>query len=691
MPRVVTASINPFPGLRPFGPDDHEFFFGRGREIDELINGLCTNRFLAVLGVSGCGKSSLVYAGLIPVLSTGLAGPLAGDWEIYTMWPGDDPIQQLQRAIRAPLASKSHALLAWAREQNANRNILIFVDQFEEIFAYREKTLPEDGGSKAALFVDMLLMAVSDTAVPVHVVFTMRTDYLGEAPVFRGLSEALNEGSYLVPRLSRLRQQAAIERPVSVFCASFQPRLVQELLNQSEGDPDKLPVLQHLLKVLWEARSKELTENRLGELNLELYTSVGGWQHAIENDAENILSKYPHEQSQIKSMFQWLAAPGTAGRPIRRRVPFAQLPLVSGLSSERAQAILHDFAGRGFIRLDSGKEQLVDFMHESVMWQWPKLRQWISEEAEDAATVRFIQRAAEQQQRLTGSTLASAVAIKRRANGLSIWISRYIANPKKVHELLDWIQKSKDQVDAEAKRERRLRQTFVLLIGLICGALAIAGGTFLYNWQSTVDKNRQLANLNAQLKTYQDQLNAALLATNKDRQDSASAKKARELVAESAPGAAPLRVPRNPQRSPLVGPKPKSRDAEHSPNSISSPASVASRANITIQYFAKQSELTANPQLVPWLRSLGFTVQIKTANFQLPSNKIWYGSQVDATSVRTVAYCVLAEGFALRQISPLSESNLDKGREKVIQIGWSNQGENLPLLTPAEIEQLTMK
>src|SRR3954451_21338367 len=165
--------MNPFPGLRPFGEADSEVFFGRDEEIDELLLRLATKRMIAVLGVSGCGNSSLIHAGLIPLLRSGLADPLGGDWQIYKMVPGTSPLELLDQALGTQLERRSHALLAWAAKQAPGKKILIFVDQFEEIFAYRKETLEQDGGNKAALFVDLLVTAVTDPAVPLYVVLTM--------------------------------------------------------------------------------------------------------------------------------------------------------------------------------------------------------------------------------------------------------------------------------------------------------------------------------------------------------------------------------------------------------------------------------------------------------------------------------------------------------------------------------------
>src|ERR1035437_8278592 len=106
--------MNPYPGLRPFDAGDEDVFFGREEEIDQLLHRLAARRFLAVLGVSGCGKSSLVRAGLIPVLCSGLAEPLGGDWRILKLFPGTAPLEALNQALGTRLDARSHALMEWA-------------------------------------------------------------------------------------------------------------------------------------------------------------------------------------------------------------------------------------------------------------------------------------------------------------------------------------------------------------------------------------------------------------------------------------------------------------------------------------------------------------------------------------------------------------------------------------------------
>jgi WD40 repeat protein len=467
---------NPYPGLRPFLERDHDVFFGREQEIDDLVGRLAARRLIAVLGVSGCGKSSLVKAGLLPLLRSGLAEPLSGHWRIVTFCPGADPIAAMQRALDTPLERRSHALLGWARSRPLGEKVLIVVDQFEEIFAYRKDTLDIDGGNAAALFVDLLLTAVSDPAIPLYVVLTMRTDYLGECAVFRGLAELLNDGHYLVPRLTRIQQQDAIELPARACGVIPDPALVQRLLNDSEGDPDKLPVLQHLLKRLWECRNG-------GRFDLELYhtAGVGGWTHALERDAGEVLAKFPDEREGVARLFQWLADSGVGDRPVRRRRPSAELPDVTGLPEERVRRIVDAFMKRDILQIEDTAPEMVDLMHESVMWQWPELKSWIAKEAAEASRLRFFWEAASKRLPLSGATLEDAQALRSRLASTPNWAIRYLKTPAAVEETLSWIGESERlQQDEIAK----LRRSKLFYKCALAAAIFIAGVIGWLAWRA---------------------------------------------------------------------------------------------------------------------------------------------------------------------------------------------------------------
>src|SRR5215510_1624100 len=200
---------NPFPGLRPFAVEEADLFFGRDRQSDELVRRLASRRFLAVVGTSGSGKSSLVRAGLLPSLEGGLMASAGAHWRMAILRPQDDPIGFLARALvdtgvlahldLAPSAAEGVVettlrrsglgLVEAARlaRLEPHENLLILVDQFEELFRFADLARQRGAGDEAPAFVELLLEAARQTDVRVYVVITMRSDSLGDCARFRSL------------------------------------------------------------------------------------------------------------------------------------------------------------------------------------------------------------------------------------------------------------------------------------------------------------------------------------------------------------------------------------------------------------------------------------------------------------------------------------------------------------------------
>jgi conflict system STAND superfamily ATPase len=257
---VTRALFNPFPGLRPFRHEEADLFFGRDRQSDELVRRLAGRRFLAVLGTSGSGKSSLVRAGLLPSLEGGLMAEAGAHWLTAILRPQDDPIGFLARAlVEAGVLAKldlSEAAAAEVVETTLRRsslglvevarlarlapheNLLVLVDQFEEIFRFAGLA-SQLGEDEAKAFVKLLLVASQQTELPVYVLITMRSDFLGDCDRFPGLPETITDSPYLIPRLSRDELQAAITGPVGVRGGRIAPGLVQRL--RPAADPPARP------------------------------------------------------------------------------------------------------------------------------------------------------------------------------------------------------------------------------------------------------------------------------------------------------------------------------------------------------------------------------------------------------------------------------------------------------------------
>src|SRR5262249_848132 len=201
-------------------------------------------------------------------------------------------------------------------------NLLVLVDQFVELFRVDRG----DDGSEARAFVSLLLESVRTDRFPVYVVVTMRSDFLGQCPVFPGLPEALNDSQYLTPRLNRDQQRLAIEGPTKRFHAEIEPQVVNRVLNEMRSDPDQLPLMQHLMMRMW------LTEQRRSDGRIEIthqqYKDVGGFGGCVQAHADRIYGDLtPTEQRTAELAFRRLTDVTSEGKLIRRQCSYADLCL----------------------------------------------------------------------------------------------------------------------------------------------------------------------------------------------------------------------------------------------------------------------------------------------------------------------------------------------------------------------------
>lgn len=403
---------NPFPGLRPFRSDEHHVFFGREEQTAALLQLLRTNRFLAVVGTSGSGKSSLVRAGLIAELHGGTMTRAGSTWEVMILRPGGSPVENLARAfVEADLydrddpgtlprllatLNRSRFGLVEAMKQcdlfEPGSNLLVVVDQFEELFRFRQQSV--DSEEMAAAFVNLLLTASEQAECPIYVAITMRSDYLGDCSEIPGLAEAVNEGEYLIPRLQRDQKREAIEKPIGVGGAKIAPMLVQRLLNEVGDDPDQLPVLQHALMRMWDAWAARGEDSR--PIDFEDFDATGGLASALSNHADEIYDALPSEshRAACEKIFKTLTEKGEDNRGIRRPTRLARLTAIAAADKLTVTTILDAFRGTGVTFLMPGNEveladgTVLDLSHESLMRNWRRLYSWVEDEAQSARIFR---------------------------------------------------------------------------------------------------------------------------------------------------------------------------------------------------------------------------------------------------------------------------------------------------------------
>lgn len=423
----MTASAllqNPFPGLRPFEAAETHLFFGRDGQCSDIVARLERRRFVAVVGTSGSGKSSLVRAGLLPMLEGGFMASAGSFWRFAVMRPGVDAVHSLATALadpavlggesadpglRTPLVEavlrRSGLGLIDAFKQarlGPDENLLVVVDQFEELFRFRQlghAGAPADDGTS---LVNLLLEAGRSREQPIYVVLTMRSDFLGDCARFRDLPEMLNDGQYLIPRLTRDQRRASIEGPVAVSGATIAPRLTQRLLNDAGDDPDALPVLQHALMRTWDAWKAAGAPGL--PIDLEHYLSIGGLARGLSQHADQAyagLAEIPGAQAVAQSLFRGLCERGADFRETRRPTPLADLCEVAGTDAATMTRVIDAFRcdGRTFIMpgwpATLQADTMIDISHESLIRQWQMLREWVQSEARSAALYQRLRQTAQ--------------------------------------------------------------------------------------------------------------------------------------------------------------------------------------------------------------------------------------------------------------------------------------------------------
>jgi Novel STAND NTPase 1/Tetratricopeptide repeat len=533
--------FNPFPGLRPFEPDEDYLFFGREKQIDELLRRLRSCRFLAVVGSSGSGKSSLIRSGLIPSLQSGFMAKAGSSWRIATLRPGEDPTGNLAAALNAPdvlgtdgeLGSTNRVLLEATLHRGTlglvqavrqarippQDNVLVVVDQFEELFRFRQSREAGSSRDEAVAFVKLLLEATQQEQVSIYVVVTMRSDFIGECMEFPGLPEAINSGQYLVPRMTRDELRSAITGPIAVGGAEITPRLVLRLLNEVGNDHDQLPILQHALMRTWDHWQHG---PQGGPIDVVHYEAIGTMRQALSLHAEEAYQETLGHQHQklAERMFKTLTDTFSDPRGIRRPTSTQQLAAICETSEAEVIEVVEIFRrpGRSFLMPPPAKpldsRSIIDISHESLMRCWTRLITWAEEERLSARAYARVSQAATWFEEGTAGLwhnpeLELGLRWKRENNPTAAWAERY-GSPSSFARAIDFLdrsEKERDRLEAEQERKRKNNLKLAWLVAGSLGVLLFVALSLYY--VARMETSRAEANLQLARKAVDESLSSA--------------------------------------------------------------------------------------------------------------------------------------------------------------------------------------
>ena len=388
------VDICPYKGLEYFdcNDEDPKYFYGREELTDDLLDWVRQSNFLAILGASGSGKSSVLRAGLLHQLNKGrkLAG--SQDWKIQIILPGEHPLENLalswlsrdlsnaERAtqldqIESLLKQGSEGLRKLVQASTASRVILV-VDQFEEVF-----TLCQDLGEREQ-FCECLLVGVEKTKGKLCLILAMRADFFGKCleREYSGLGKKIEENLVSVPPMKREELRKAIALPARQVNLSVEEVLIERMLRDIEGAPGSLPLLEYTLTRLW----KQKTDN---QLQLSTYEQLGGIGGTLNRRATEVYEQLSAGEQQIaKQIFLCLTQLGEGTEDTRRRVlkpelmtdkyPQSALEKVIQLLAKEKLIVTSEQAGKGDV---AQRVVVIDVAHEALIRHWQQLRRWLDE------------------------------------------------------------------------------------------------------------------------------------------------------------------------------------------------------------------------------------------------------------------------------------------------------------------------
>ena len=391
---ATDTGICPYKGLRYFdcNEEDSKYFHGRENLTDQLLDKVRKSNFIAIVGPSGSGKSSVMRAGLLHQLKRGekLAG--SGQWKVKILVPGEDPLESLALTFIDPTLSE----IAAAKELKEGRKLLknlelellikackspkvvIVIDQFEEVF-----TLCEDVG-KREKFLSCLLETAEKLKGKLCLILSMRADFLGKCVErgYSGLGKKIQENMILVSPMEREQLREAIALPAKKVKLEVEEELIGRMLNEIEGSPGSLPLLEYTLTRLWE-------ERRENQLKLSIYEKLGGIGGTLDSRATEVYKQFSQEEQQIaKLIFLNLTQLGEGTEDTRRRVKKEEL-MTEKYAQAAIEKIIQKLADEKLIV--TNENDVIDVAHEALIRHWQQLKKWLEENRDALGRQRKIQ------------------------------------------------------------------------------------------------------------------------------------------------------------------------------------------------------------------------------------------------------------------------------------------------------------
>jgi hypothetical protein len=521
VPYRVTVSDedleNPYKGLRPFGEADADDFFGRETLIQELLGRIAEvgdpaagskqdlTRFLAVVGPSGSGKSSVVKAGLIPALRRG-GVPGSEDWFFLDLMPGAHPLEELEAALLRIAVNPPESLLAQLREDergllravqrvlppDPNVELVLVIDQFEEIF-----TQVEDEEMRAFL-LDSLVTLVLDERSRARVVVTLRADFTGRVLEYVDFGELVRQRTTFVLPLTPDELEQAVVGPATRVGLVAEPGLVATIVQDVGDQPGVLPLMQYALTELFELESASgWQQGRI--LTRAAYQESGGVTGALGRRAEELYADLDEAaQEAARQLFLRLVTLGEGTEDTRRRVVRTELSALQTLevsqTSKVLDGVINLYGRHRLLTFDHDpvtRTPTVEVAHEALLREWGRLRRWLENSRSDVRMERSLAAATAE---WNGAKREPSYLLRgTRLTQFEDWAAESVV--ALTQDQRAYLEVSQAEREIQHARERRARTVLRLLQGFVgvAAVVAFALAWFAFDARSTAQQERDNA------------------------------------------------------------------------------------------------------------------------------------------------------------------------------------------------------
>jgi WD40 repeat protein len=524
---------NPFKGLEAFQQTDSHFFFGREKMIERSLKRMQETRFLALVGASGSGKSSLVRAGLLPALRKGKI-PNSDTWRTAIFTPGSKPLESLVTRIMPYLGEDDTRTMERViknvqdpeivqqyinnilADAHSDSRLLIVIDQFEEVFT-------RASSAEAEAFIKVLVTASEYANSRLQVIVTMRSDFFGNLGPYPALAQLFEqENMIIVTDMTVANIRRAIEGPVQAVGLKYETGLVDRILDDVRSQPGSLPLLQYALRQLFDKRDGTT-------LTQAAYDEIGGVRKALAQHAEEIFSSLTTDQQEVtRRLLLRLVEVGESGDATRRKVDRSELQFsdIDALTVNEVIDLLTAADSRLLIvsreiRTDEsqGSEPLtwLEVSHEALIREWDRFKTWVSSRLEDLQYNTELRKLS--QDWVSGGRDSAYLLVGKRLTRAEVWIEdadandlqqEFIAASLEARHEIERLERERQENELEEQRKTtaRFRLLSILLVIGFVGSLIGVVITIATSTQLET-ANEQLSDQAASLLSQQKELEQA--------------------------------------------------------------------------------------------------------------------------------------------------------------------------------------